>query len=150
MLAWLVTQIVLVDLSKMKMLEVYLARGLKMRDRCMVSQLSVHSFKTDITISAEAATNTRNLDDEDLDSGDDESRRDRLEDGVDGDANGEGLYERRENILKASIGRNAGPRSSDGEVRVARDHVGTITKICDSYTSFSFLTPLVSTPKPSH
>ena len=119
MLAWPATRIVLVDLSKMKMLEVYLARGLKMRDRCMVSQLNVHSCKTDISISAEAAAKTRDLDDEELDSGDDEERRDRLEDG-DGDANGEGLYERRENILKASIGRNAGPRSSDGEVRVTR------------------------------
>ena len=150
MLAWLATQIVLVHLSKMKMLEGYLARGLKMRDRCRAFQPSVHSFKTDITISAEATTNARNLDDEELDSGDDEDRRDRHEDGVDGDANVEGLYERRENILKASIGRNAGPRSSDGEVRMARDHVGTITETCHSYTSFSFLIPLVSTPKPSH
>ncbi len=150
MLAWLAIQIVLMGLSKIKMLEVYLARGLKMRDRCMVFRLSVHSFKTDITISAEAATNSRNLDDEELDSGDDEGRRDRVEDGVDGDANGEGVYERRENILNASIGRNAGPRPSDGEVRVAKDLVNTNTKICDSYTSFSFQIPLVSTPKPSH
>ena len=119
MLAWLATRIVLVDLSKMKMLEVYLARGLKMRDRCMVSQLNILPFKTDISISAEAAAKTRDLDDEELDSGDDEERRDRLEDG-DRDANGEGLYERRENILKASIGRNAGPRPSDGEVCVTR------------------------------
>ena len=115
----------------------------------MIFQLNVYSFKTDITISAEAAVKTRDLDDEEIDSGDDEERRDRLEDG-DGDANGEGVYERRENILKASIGRNAGPRPSDGEVRVARDHIGTITKTRDSYTSFSFLIPLVSTPKPSH
>ena len=119
MLAWPATRIVLVDLSKMKMLEVYSARGLKMRDRCMLSQLNVRSFKTDIGISTEAAAKTRDLDDEELDSGDDEERRDRLEDG-DRDANGEGLYERRENILKASIGRNAGPRPSDGEVRVTR------------------------------
>ena len=116
----------------------------------MVFQLSVHLFKTDITVSAEAAPKPRDLDDEELDSGDDEGRRDRFEDGVDRDANGEGLYERRENILKASIGRNAGPRPSDGEVRVARDDFGTITKNCDSYTSFSFLIQLVSTPKPSH
>ena len=150
MLAWLATQRVLGDLSKMKTPEAYLARGLKTRDRCMVFQLNVYSFKTDITISAEAAAKTRDLDDEELDSGDDEGRRDRLEDGVDGDANGEGLYERRENILKASIGRNAGPRPSDGEVRLVRDYVGTITKTCDSYTSFSFPIPLVSIPKPLH
>ena len=116
----------------------------------MVFRLSVHSSKTDITISAEAATNARNLDDEELDSGDDEGRRDRVEDGIDRDANGEGLYERRENILNASIGRNAGPRPSDGEVCVARDLLDTTTKTCDSYTSFSFPIPLVSTPKPSH
>ena len=134
----------------MKMLEVYSARDLKTRDQCIVIQLSIHSFKTDITIRAKAATNTRNLDDEELDSGDDEGRRDRVDDGADGDASGDGLYERRENILKASIGRNAGPRPSDGEVCVARDHVGAITKTCDSYTFFSFPTPLASTPKPSH
>ena len=85
-----------------------------------VFQLSTHLFKTDITIRAKAAANTRNLDDEELDSGDDEGRRDRVEDGADGDASGDGLYERRENILKASIGRNTGPRPSDGEVCVAR------------------------------
>ena len=150
MRAWLANQIVLMYLSKMKMLEVYLARDLKMRDQCIVFRPSTHSFKTDITIRAKAATHTRNLDDDELDSGDDEGRRDRVEDGADGDASGDGLYERRENILKASIGRNAGPRPSDGEVRVARDYVGTITKNCDSYTFFSFPTPLVSTPKPSH
>ena len=121
-----------------------------MRDQCIVCQLSIHWFKTDITIRAKAEADTRNLDDEELDSGDDEGRRDRAEDGADGNASGDGLYERRENILKASIGRNAGPRPSDGEVRVARDHVGTITKICDSYIFFSSRTPLVSTPKPSH
>ena len=150
MRAWLANQIVLMYLFKTKMLEVYLARDLKMRDQCIVFQLSIHPFKTDITIRAKATTNTRNLDDEDLDSGDDEGRRDRIEDDADGDASGDGLYERRENILKASIGRNAGPRPSDGEVCVARDHVGAITKICDSYISFNFPTPLVSTLKPSH
>lgn len=127
-----------------------MARDLKMRDQCIVFHRSTHVFKSDITIRAKAATNTRNLNDEELDSGDDEGRRDRLEDGADGDASGDGLYERRENILKASIGRNAGPRPSDGEVCVARDYVGAITKTCDSYTFFSFPTPLVSTPRPLH
>ena len=138
------------SLFKMKMPEAYLARGLRMRDQCTVFQLITYLFKTDITIRAKAAANTKNLDDEELDSGDDEGRRDRVEDGADGDASGDELYERRENILKASIGRNAGPRPSDGEVCVTSDHVGAITKRCDSYTYFNFPTPLVLTPKPSH
>ena len=137
-------------LSKMKTPEVYLVRDLRMRDQCIVFQLITYSFKTDITIRAKAAANPRNLDDEELDSGDDEYRRDRVEDGADGDASGDELYERRENILKASIGRNAGPRPSDGEVCGTSDHVGAITKLCDSYTYFNFPTPLVSTPEPSH
>ncbi|KAK3176459.1 hypothetical protein OEA41_007782 [Lepraria neglecta] len=58
----------------------------------------------------------RKLDDEDLDSGDDGGRRDRLEDGAEGDGKGDELYEHRANILATSIGRHPGPRPSDGEL----------------------------------
>ncbi|KAL2059635.1 hypothetical protein ABVK25_000928 [Lepraria finkii] len=58
----------------------------------------------------------RKLDDEDLDSGDYEGRRDRLEDGAEGDGKGDELYEHRANILATSIGRHPGPRPSDGEL----------------------------------
>src|SRR5262245_47920882 len=57
----------------------------------------------------------RHLDDEDLDSGDDEGRADRLQDGEE-DAP---RYTQKEiNIVECDLPRTAKPQPSDGEVRV--------------------------------
>lgn len=61
-------------------------------------------------------SNGRKLDDEELDSGDDEDRNDRMEDG-DGDGDEAAApVPRNVNILTAGLGRHAGPRPTDGEV----------------------------------
>lgn len=59
-------------------------------------------------------SNGRKLDDEELDSGDDEDRNDRMEDG-DGDE-AAAPVPRNVNVLTAGLGRHACPRPSDGEV----------------------------------
>ncbi|MCJ1300842.1 hypothetical protein MMC08_003641 [Hypocenomyce scalaris] len=61
--------------------------------------------------------NGRKLDDEELDSGDDEGRKDRMEDDMDGyGEEAAGSVPRGVNILTADLGRHAGPRPSDGEL----------------------------------
>ena len=58
----------------------------------------------------------RKLDDEELDSGDDEGRLDR-EKGLDGNEPEE-LHENNANVMDSSIGRHPNPDPSDGEVRL--------------------------------
>jgi RNA polymerase-associated protein LEO1 len=60
----------------------------------------------------------RKLDDAELDSGDDEGRRDRLADTIedDGDDNGEALQEKEVKIYPSDIGRMPEPEPGDGEV----------------------------------
>lgn len=55
------------------------------------------------------------MDDEDLDSGDDEGREDRVHD-EDGDR--EATPEKELAIMEAAMGRLPGPEPSDGEVRI--------------------------------
>ena len=57
----------------------------------------------------------RKLDEEDLDSGDDEGRDERVENEMDGYDEEQAEFE--EQILDVEIGRHAAPRPSDGEVR---------------------------------
>lgn len=57
----------------------------------------------------------RKLDDEELDSGDDEERNDRLMDDADGDVD-MGLEGQSANIMDVKLGRHAVPDPSDGEV----------------------------------
>lgn len=57
----------------------------------------------------------RKLDDEELDSGDDEDRNDRLVDDADGDID-MGLEGHSANIMDVKLGRHAVPDPSDGEV----------------------------------
>ena len=59
----------------------------------------------------------RKLDDEDLDSADDEDRLERVDDDVDDYGKEEETQARPETILDVDIGRHAIPRPSDGEVR---------------------------------
>ena len=56
----------------------------------------------------------RELDDEELDSGDDEGRMDRV--GIDEDADLEGRPEDEVRLMDAALGRHAIPNGSDGEV----------------------------------
>ena len=60
----------------------------------------------------------RKLDDEELDSGDDEDRHDRVEeDGADGYEDQERtMVESQTNVLDLSLGRHGIPKGSDGEV----------------------------------
>ena len=60
----------------------------------------------------------RKLDDEELDSGDDEDRNDRVEeDGIDGYEDQERtMVESQTNVLDLSLGRHGIPQGSDGEV----------------------------------
>ncbi len=57
----------------------------------------------------------RKLNDEELDSGDDEDRNDRLMDDADGDVDME-LEGQSANIMDIKLGRHAVPDPSDGEV----------------------------------
>ena len=57
----------------------------------------------------------RKLDDEELDSGDDEDRNDRLMDDADGDID-MGIEGHSANIMDVKLGRHAVPDPSDGEV----------------------------------
>lgn len=57
----------------------------------------------------------RKLDDEELDSGDDEDRNDRIEDDADGDMD-MGIEGHSANIMDVKLGRHAVPDPSDGEV----------------------------------
>ena len=58
----------------------------------------------------------RKLDDEELDSGDDEGRRDREEIGAVEDNEEGQLQETNKNVLGTNIGRHPDPNPSDGEV----------------------------------
>lgn len=59
----------------------------------------------------------RKLDDEELDSGDDENRNDRMEDGMEGyDDDGYGQEQKTQTVLALKLGRHKIPRGSDGEV----------------------------------
>ena len=59
----------------------------------------------------------RKLDDEELDSGDDENRNDRMEDGLEGyDDDGYGQEPKTQTVLALKLGRHKIPRGSDGEV----------------------------------
>lgn len=61
----------------------------------------------------------RKLNDEELDSGDDEDRHDRLMDDADGNGNGDvdmELEGQSANIMDIKLGRHAVPDPSDGEV----------------------------------
>ena len=62
----------------------------------------------------DAGEKPRRLEDEDLDSGDDEGRHDRAEDDL--SETREAVHTREENVLDISIGRHAIPQPSDGEV----------------------------------
>lgn len=62
----------------------------------------------------DAGDKSRKLEDEELDSGDDEGRHDRAEDGQSEPR--EPVHTREENVLDLSIGRHAIPQPSDGEV----------------------------------
>ena len=64
-----------------------------------------------------AGIKRRKLDDEELDSGDDEDRYDRTRDGVDGNDEG-ALQDNNANVMVSNIGRHPDPRPSDGEVRI--------------------------------
>ena len=61
----------------------------------------------------------RKLNDEGLDSGDDQDRFDRV-DGDDGDV---GMEERAETVLDVKLGRHAVPRPSDGQVSMVMRQV---------------------------
>lgn len=74
-------------------------------------------FEADIFASAGSIPNKRRkLGDEELDSGDDESRNDRLDDGVDEQDGEEELQDARTHVLSSSLGRHPDPKPSDGEV----------------------------------
>jgi len=63
----------------------------------------------------------RKLDDQELDSDDDEGRDDRLENGVDGHGQEEEFQDASTNVLSSSIGRQPDPQPSDGEVNFRRE-----------------------------
>lgn len=71
-------------------------------------------------LTVRASSNGRKLDDEELDSGDDEDRNDRMEDGYGDEA--AAPVPRNVNVLTADLGRHAGPRPSDGEVDLHLRH----------------------------
>ena len=82
-------------------------------DGRFVSNLQDNLHGIDISFSSETGDQKRRkLDDEDLDSGDDQERLDRVDD-EDGDV---GMEERAETVLDVKLGRHAVPRPSDGQV----------------------------------
>ncbi|KAI4144649.1 MAG: hypothetical protein L6R39_004095 [Caloplaca ligustica] len=80
-----------------------------------------------------ATAKDRKLDDQDLDSGDDEGRRDRLDDGVDGygDDEDEQGETRSMNVADVRLGRHPIPRPSDGELYLFQlpKHLGIEPKL---------------------
>ena len=74
-------------------------------------------YSADVHSTGSVNNKRRKLDDEELDSGDDEDRHDREGDGADGD-NQEELQDSNANVMDANIGRHPDPRPSDGEVRI--------------------------------
>ena len=75
----------------------------------------------DLIASRTGTTKARKIDDEELDSGDDENRNDRMEEDIEGyDDDGDGREQKAQNILDLKLGRHRIPRGSDGEVSVSK------------------------------
>ena len=79
----------------------------------------------DVHSTGSVGNKRRKLDDEELDSGDDEGRHDREGDGADGE-NQEELQDSNANVMDANIGRHPDPRPSDGEVRTTASNESAI------------------------
>ena len=91
----------------------------------------------------------RKLSDEELDSGDDEDRNDRVEDGADKALKEPELA----NVLAASIGRHADPKPSDNEVTslpLTFEEDENCTDTPDSCTSSNFRIRSALSPRISH
>ncbi len=86
-----------------------------MKGLCTCSTEHYTNNANEITRASNVGHKRRKLDDEDLDSGDDEGRHDREGDAFDGDDQEE-LPASNANVMNANIGRHPDPNPSDGEV----------------------------------